>query len=139
MPDFQTHPGYFFVAATLLPLASFLLIFLASGLWCLARRYREAPGWEAIYELTGGDRAGKRPAYIATAAIGLAFLLCLYGGILHTQRQSRHHHVLEDAEAQITELEGRKNQPALSAEEREAVEKEIHEKEQQVAFFKQAW
>jgi NADH-quinone oxidoreductase subunit L len=140
LPDFLTHPGYFFVAATLLPLASFLLIFLASGLWCLARRYREVGGaGEAIYELMGGDRAGKLPAYIATAAIGLAFLLCLYGSILHTQRQSRHHSILEKTETEITELEGRKALPSLSEQEREKVEKQIHEKEHQVAFFKQAW
>ena len=40
MPNFQAHPGYLFVLATLLPLASFLLIFLASGLWCILKRYR---------------------------------------------------------------------------------------------------
>jgi NADH-quinone oxidoreductase subunit L len=112
MPDYLTHlpPGYLFVAATLLPLASFLLIFLASGLWCIARRYREAgPGWEAIFQATGGDRAGKLPAYLATAAIGLAFVCSLYGGILHTLAQSRIHHKIEEIEKEIAQLNGEKS------------------------------
>ncbi len=168
MPDFQTHPGYFFVAATLLPLASFVLIFLASGLWCLARRYRESPVWEEVYQFTGGDRAGKLPAYLATAAIALAFVCSLYGGILHTLAQGRVHHSSEEYEAEINRLEKEKAlalnkvsavvdpgdlplffpavfdlEQRVRAEMREAVqepfEEQIHEQERQLAAIEKAW
>ncbi len=82
MPNFEAHPGYWFVAATALPLASFLLIFLASGLWCVFRRYRETPGMEAAYQLVGGDKPGKLPAYLALGAIALAFVCSAIGFVL---------------------------------------------------------
>src|SRR5438445_510869 len=63
--DFENVPAYWFVVATLLPLASFVLIFLASGLWCVARRYQNAPGMEQLYQITGGDKPGPTGAYAA--------------------------------------------------------------------------
>ena len=82
---YQLHPGWLFVTATLLPLLSFVLILLASGAWALLRRYRDdRPGVERLYNLFGGDKSGRTAAYVATAAIGLAFVLSLTGFILFT-------------------------------------------------------
>jgi NADH-quinone oxidoreductase subunit L len=79
LPDFHEHPGLLFVAATLLPLVSFLLILLASAAWSAVRPHRDTPLGGSLYNLFGGDRRGRTPAYLATGAIGLAFVLCFIG------------------------------------------------------------
>jgi len=60
------NPGLLYVAATLVPLASFFLLLL------------------------GGKRWGKVGAYLATAAIGLSCALSLWGMVLYFQAE--HHH-----------------------------------------------
>ena len=77
------YPGLLYVAATLLPLASFVLLLLGGGVRALARAYRSTPLGAAVFKLGGGDRPGRLGAYIATAAIGGAFVLCLTGFILY--------------------------------------------------------
>lgn len=80
LPDFHEHPGLLFVLATLLPLASFLIVFLSFGLWALFRPYREDDGiGAALYRLFGGDTPGRLPAFVAIAAIGGAFLFSAIG------------------------------------------------------------
>src|SRR5262245_14581413 len=71
LTDFHEHPGLFFVWATLLPLASFTFLLVASGVRALARPYLERGG-----EVGTPPRW---PAYVATGAIGLAFVLCAIG------------------------------------------------------------
>jgi NADH-quinone oxidoreductase subunit L len=140
MLDSLTHlpPGYWFVAATLLPLASFVLVILASALWGLARRYREtSPAWETIYQLTGGDRAGKLPAYVATAAIALAFVCSLTGGILHTIAQAHAHHSVEDYDSRLAQLKGRRD--LLPANQQAKLTPEIHDLEHQREWVEEAW
>ena len=83
MPNFNETPGLLFVVATLLPLASFLVLFLLSGLWALARRY----GWEKTQEALGSEAAGKGAAYVAMGAIFLAFLCSLTGAVLFFDEQ----------------------------------------------------
>src|SRR4051812_8126621 len=104
MPNFGARPGLLFVVATLLPLASFLLIFLASGAWCLARRYRDKIG-DGAYNLFGGDKPGKLPAFVALGAIVLAFCCCITGFVLYYA--DHHHHLasVEDIEHEIETLE----------------------------------
>src|SRR5262245_34156374 len=104
MPNFAERPGLLFVLATLLPLASFLLIFLASGAWCLAHRYRKAVG-EGVYQLFGGDKPGKLPAFVALGAIFLAFLCCITGAVLYYKDHHKHQHDVEHVEKEIEELE----------------------------------
>jgi NADH-quinone oxidoreductase subunit L len=133
-----THPGHLFVVATVLPLVSFLLILLASGLWCIARRYREAPGMEALYQLTGGDRAGPLPAYIATAAIGLAFVCSLTGFILHQRAFGDALESREEVEKEIRGLE-RQRDSTRDAAQREAFEGRIHDKEKVLAEMEGGW
>jgi NADH-quinone oxidoreductase subunit L len=79
----EEHPGLWFVAATLLPLVSVVLLLLAGGLRNALRSTKNAGGLGAsLFHLLGGEVTGRGPAYIATAAIGLAFVCSLTGFIL---------------------------------------------------------
>ena len=103
---YADHPGWLFVTATLLPLLSFVLIFLASGAWALLRRYRDDhPGRRtgSIY-LFGGDKGGRGAAYVATAAIGLAFLLSLAGFVVFTFVDGDQEAARDRHESEIKEL-----------------------------------
>src|SRR5262249_52211504 len=100
MPDFSEQPGYLFLVATLLPLLAFLLILLASGVWRILRPYRETPLGSTLYNLFGGDRPGKVPAYVALGAIGLACVLCVTGFVMFHQEQAEFHHEIEEKEKQ---------------------------------------
>jgi NADH-quinone oxidoreductase subunit L len=83
MPLLENSPGLLFVAATFLPLASFVLLLLWGGLrWCL-RPYAQGGGTTAVvYDLLGGDVGGRAPAYVATAAIALACVCSVTGFVL---------------------------------------------------------
>ena len=123
---FQVHPGGLFVAATLLPLLSFVLLFLASGAWCLCRRYRDDhPAAEKLYQLFGGDKGGRTAAYVATAAIGLAFVLSLIGFLTFTFVDGDTEQKRDTAETHIKEVREKK----LKADE-EAMAKGLDSKEQ---------
>jgi NADH-quinone oxidoreductase subunit L len=76
------HPGQLYVAATLLPLASFVLLLVAGAIRAAARPYRSSAVGAALYNALGGDRPGRAGAYIATGAIGLAFVLSVIGFVL---------------------------------------------------------
>jgi NADH-quinone oxidoreductase subunit L len=75
------NPGLLYVAATLLPAASFLVLLLAGGLRLALRGNRDSGFGAAIYQALGGDRPHRAAAFVATAAIGLAFVLSLIGFI----------------------------------------------------------
>ena len=84
--DLHLHPGHYFVVATLLPLASFVLILLASAVWAALRPYQRSATLRPIFELFGGEDEerpgrGQWSAWTATAAIAIAFLLCLSGAV----------------------------------------------------------
>src|SRR5258708_1891883 len=76
---FADNPGLLYVVATLLPLASFVLLLLAGGLKNLGRAHRDTGWGESLYWLFGGDRPGKGGAYLATGAIGGACVLSIVG------------------------------------------------------------
>ncbi|MBY0523344.1 MAG: NADH-quinone oxidoreductase subunit L [Gemmataceae bacterium] len=115
MEHLQHHPGLLYVVATLLPLASFLILLLAGGLRAAVRPCRESNGTcGAIYGMLGGDTPRKTGAYIATVAIGLAFVCCLIGFIWHA-KDTHHAH---DAHA-----------PAASAQGGHGVNKALHTEE----------
>jgi NADH-quinone oxidoreductase subunit L len=82
LPDLREQPGLLFVAATLLPLASFLLLLLAGAARNAVRPFRETAGGERLYHLFGGDAPGRLPAYVALAAIAGAFVLSMTGFVL---------------------------------------------------------
>jgi NADH-quinone oxidoreductase subunit L len=87
MGAFAEHPGMLYVAATLLPLASFTVLLLAGGLRFLGRAYRQTGWGGALYRAFGGDRPVRWPAYVATAAMAGAFFLSVAGFYLFV----RHH------------------------------------------------
>jgi NADH-quinone oxidoreductase subunit L len=128
LPDFHEHPGLLFVAATLLPLVSFLLILLASAAWSAVRPHRDTPLGGTLYNLFGGDRRGRTPAYLATGAIGLAFVLCFIGFVRFNAGASEIT-IKEEAVAILKEdLGNATGEKRHALEEKiEAQEKEIHE------------
>ncbi len=89
LPDLQEHPGLLYVAATLLPLASFLLLLLAGFLKNAARPRAGQPTGGALFQLLGGNQPGRGAAYVATAAMALAFVLCAVGFYLYSADYER--------------------------------------------------
>jgi NADH-quinone oxidoreductase subunit L len=84
------HPGLLFVAATLLPLASFVLLLLAGAVRWAARPHRDTPLGGAIYSALGGDVPARWPAYVATGAIAGAFVLSVVGFVYFLQHHPIH-------------------------------------------------
>src|SRR4051812_39351387 len=137
MPDIHEHPGYLFVAATLLPLASFLLVLLARGVWAALRPYRETPAGYVLYNLFGGETPGRGPAYIALAAIAGAFILSLTGFILFTADQARFESARNDRERVVEELKERQKEAA--GKEKDELGERIGREEGQVADVDRRW
>ena len=94
MSELQEHPGLLFVAATLLPLASFVLLLLWAGLrWGLRPYAKESETVNTIFQAIGGEVTGPGPAYVALGAIALAFVCSLTGFILFVPDAHHLHHV----------------------------------------------
>src|SRR3954468_2341095 len=73
-----SEPGLLYVAATLVPLAAFVINLLLGFLPFLGRRYRDQ-GWsDSLYWLMGGDKPGRGGAFLSTGAIGLSCLISVY-------------------------------------------------------------
>jgi NADH-quinone oxidoreductase subunit L len=100
MKMFLDTPAYFFVAATLLPLASFAILLLLSGLWSLARRYE----WEGLQKSLSSEEASKGAAYLAIAAIGLAAVCSFAGAYLYWKDLSHHLELKHHAEHEVHHL-----------------------------------
>jgi NADH-quinone oxidoreductase subunit L len=83
---FSEQPGLLFVAATLLPLAAFVIQLLMGGVRNFLRSLRK-PDPDAP---PAGDTLGMASAYIATGAIFLAFLLSLTGFVWLTVAHAGH-------------------------------------------------
>src|SRR5438132_11253850 len=73
------HPGWLYVAATLLPLASFVFLLLFGAVRNAARAYRTTAVGGAVYGALGGDTPPRIGPYVATAAIGLSCVLSVVG------------------------------------------------------------
>jgi NADH-quinone oxidoreductase subunit L len=84
------HPGLLYVVATLLPLASFVLLLLAGALRWAARPHRDTALGGAIYTALGGDIPPRWPAYIATGAMAGAFVLSVAGFVYFLQDHPVH-------------------------------------------------
>src|SRR5262245_55219779 len=114
----MSSPGLLYVYATLLPLASFLLLLLAGGLRHALRPHRESatvgglydvlvgdrpPFFQKLfnirlYNLLGGDTPPRWPAYVATGAIAASFVLVLAGFVMFLPEQHERHHLEEEVE-----------------------------------------
>src|SRR5262245_12631659 len=100
MWNFAEQPGQLYVVATLLPLASFLVILLASAVRSALRQSAEGTlGW-GLYQMLGGDRPPRWPALLATLAIGGACVLTVIGFV----RLQGDHHQIEELQAEITQV-----------------------------------
>jgi len=73
------NPGMLYVVATLLPLASFVILLLLGGVRNAARPYKQSGLGQKIFWMAGGNVPTKTGAYVATGAIALSCLLCLIG------------------------------------------------------------
>src|SRR5579871_5760320 len=74
-----SEPGLLYVAATLIPLAAFVINLCLGFLRFLGRRYRDESWGESLYWLMGGDKPGRGGALLSNGAIGLSCLLSVYG------------------------------------------------------------
>jgi NADH-quinone oxidoreductase subunit L len=125
MPEFlEQHPGLLFVAATLLPLASFVLILLAFAVKTFFRKSPEGSPGRAIFQAMGGPAPGRLAAYVATGAIGLACVLCVTGFVIFIQGYSSHEAEIVEAEQSIHKLRHKRSH---LVEHQEEVAKEIDE------------
>ena len=90
------QPGLLFVAATLLPIASFAILLLWGAVrWGLRPYANDNPAARNVFEMLGGAVPGPGPAYVATAAIGLAFVcsligFCIFLGEVGTMHELEH-------------------------------------------------
>ncbi len=89
--DFLEIPAMWFVVATLLPLASFLLLLLTGALR-LAVRPRNGASGNALYQLLGGGTPVRAGAFVATGAMAGAFVLCLIGSLQFLREYHQLHH-----------------------------------------------
>lgn len=144
MFDIGNHPGLLFVWATLLPMASFVLLLLAGMLRTALRPHAKEGGAAAsLYQLLGGDVTGRGPAYVALAGIFLAFVCSFSGLVLYLGDE-----VEEKVEAnQILTKITREKQHELShapdndktAEERKKVEAKFEELKQELHRVEGRW
>src|SRR5579872_1904141 len=104
LPNFQEKPGLYFVAATLLPLLSFVLILLAKFVWGVLRPYRDNPAVTPAYNLFGGDVGGPVAAYVALAAIAGSFVLSAIGFVLFTRDQGPFEEAIREKENVVLAL-----------------------------------
>src|SRR5262245_459375 len=92
------HPGFLFVIATLLPLASFVFLLLAFALRTALRSSREGTVGATLFQAMGGDTPQRWPALVATMAIGVAFVVSLTGFVWYSIEQHKIADVKQDVE-----------------------------------------
>jgi len=97
MFDFGQQPGLLYVAATLIPLASFVALLVMGGAKNLGRRYQDTGWGQSTYWLLGGDEPGRAGAYLATGAIGLSCVLAIIGLVKFLGEHPVHAHHDEHA------------------------------------------
>ena len=90
------------MAATLLPLLSVVLLLLAGFLRNALRSARNSGGLgQILFHLLGGEVTGRVPAYIATGAIGLAFVCSLIGFVVFLADDHQAGHKKDHAAAAV--------------------------------------
>jgi NADH-quinone oxidoreductase subunit L len=141
MPEFlEHHPGLLFVGATLLPILSFVLILLSFAVRTYFRKSPEGSAGEAIFKLFGGPVPGRGPAYVATAAIGLACVLSIIGFVKYAGGHEEHEAMAIRLESQLDKL--RDSQFHVKEEDKkakQAIEKKIADKEKELEELKGKW
>ncbi len=139
MPEFlEQHPGLIYVLATLLPLASFLFLLILGGVRNFLRRSPEGSAGANVFRLLGGASPGRGAAYVATAAIALAFVCSLLGFIWYTGDA---HHVEEESRALREKLAKLTHEMDHADEEKEqvALGKEIKAVKEELGHVEGRW
>jgi NADH-quinone oxidoreductase subunit L len=124
------HPGFLYVLATLLPLASFVVLILVAALRTACRPYRDTDTVGAtLFRALGGDIPRKWPAYVATGAMGLACVLSLIGFILfRIDAVKAHGHTGEATETHPVIVEGEKAEPAGEVKKHRTIHDEMEDR-----------
>jgi NADH-quinone oxidoreductase subunit L len=139
MPGFlEHHPGLLFVIATLLPIASFVLILLSFAFKTYFRRSPAGSPGESIFKLFGGHGSGPIPAYVATGAIGLAFLCSLWGFVLYVSHHAEHEANEAKLEESVHKLHDKVHHTKNPAQKAKA-EAELAEEEEKLEHLKGEW
>src|SRR5262245_59568975 len=140
MEFLEHHPGLLFVIATLLPLASFVVLLIIGAKRTYFRRSPEGSFGHRIYQLLGGDTPGRGAAYVATCAIGLAFVCSFLGFVIYLGDHAHHEKEIATLETKLTYLhDARAHLPASKKKEREEIGKQIAETQRQFNESKSHW
>ena len=126
--DFAGKPGLLFVVATLLPLASFVLVLLFFGLRAAVRSSPEGSLGASLYQSMGGGHPVRWPAWSATLAIALAFGCCLIGFTMYATEAARIEHLKEEV-AEKREQHAKMRQAPPNEKPNEAAERTAKRKE----------
>ncbi len=111
----EDHPGLLFVIATLVPLASFVVLLLWGGLrWTLRPYAKEGSPAAAIFQALGGDVGGAAPALVATAAIAASCVLCVTGFVMFLMEHHDFEASKKKLDNEVTRLRAEKNPKAVS-------------------------
>src|SRR2546430_1963915 len=95
MPELD-QPGLLFVAATLLPLASFVLLLLLAALrWALRPYAKQNQAIDGVFQFLGGEIPGRGPAFVALGAIAIAFVCSFTGFVLFLKDTHEIEHLKE--------------------------------------------
>ncbi len=129
--DVQHHPGLLFVWATLLPLISFTFLLIAAAVRAYFRPSQETDGQVVTRPAW--------PAYVATAAIGGAFLLCLAGSILFFRDHAEAKHLEAKIEDQTEGEKHDEDKKADHKNEKQHKEEAVKKEEQRVAEIAERW
>src|SRR5262249_49592799 len=99
---------------------------------------RETPLGGSLYQWLGGDTPGRTAAYVATGAMGLAFLLSVVGFCMFLPDQG-HVHEWEERIVQLNLQEKPESQTPEEKEKAEARHKEIETLEHDVRNSEDRW
>ncbi len=147
MPEFlEHHPGLLYVVATLLPLASFVVLLLTGMVRHFTRKAPEGTLGASLHRALGGDTPGRGAAYVATAAIGLAFVCSLLGFIQFVSTHGEHASKVEARKEKLRELYDEQShmrpearQTPKQKERRKQVPQEIARTKEELATLEGEW
>lgn len=137
MDPLKDHPGLLFVAATLVPMASFVLLLLAGGARNFLRAYKNTEPWGTAFKLLGGEVTGRGPAYIGLAAIVISFFLSFTGFCLYQGETSEFALRERELNEEIAQLDEKKINGKLELAERMQAGKDAKEKRAEIETKKQ--
>src|SRR5947207_1108188 len=121
--EFREHPGLIYVVATLVPLASFVLLLLVGSLRAALRANRCGGVCDSLLRALGGDSPRRAGAYVARAAIGISCVLCLIGFIQYTSQHPELEEKKIALEKDIRKLHAQEHEAKDEQEEKKIEEK----------------